>query len=144
MRVVQRSFTPLRRRHESKLPIKKQLQAAAGAGSCSHSSKMPMHQACILRRVAFAMVSKRYTHVSSSKTIINNTNQATCAHTYTQTHAHRQCSRFLSNGSRAVNLSLTCRGATDLVRIEAMIRSFYILTNNYIEGAFTQIRVNAP
>lgn len=45
LRVVERSFTPLRWCHESKLPIKKQLQAAAGAGSCSHSSKMPMHQA---------------------------------------------------------------------------------------------------
>lgn len=35
-RIVERSFTPLRWSHESKLPIKKQLQAAAGADSCSH------------------------------------------------------------------------------------------------------------
>ena len=36
LRIVEHSFTPLRWSHESKLPIKKQLQAAAGADSCSH------------------------------------------------------------------------------------------------------------
>lgn len=34
--IVEFSFTPLRRSRESKWPIKKQLQAAAGAASCSH------------------------------------------------------------------------------------------------------------
>lgn len=35
-RSVEHMLTPLRWSHESKLPIKKQLQAAAGADSCSH------------------------------------------------------------------------------------------------------------